>query len=123
MNNGRHDKASPVPSVLPCTSENDSVMEVSPEGGEERVTFNTKTAVAKDTTDITTVLYKDDIQTGTRGDIIMFYNKIFIGFVKDYVLKFSPEEVQYMYMYIILIACYIICVYICICVCVRVRLV
>ncbi len=91
MNNGRHDRQSPA-KVQPVEN-----MEVSSAGEEERVTgvtvIDTKSAVAKDTIDISTVLYKEDVSIGTRGDIIVFYNKIFIGFVKDYVLKFSPEEV------------------------------
>ncbi len=33
-----------------------------------------------------------DIEVGSRGDIIMFYNKVFIGFIKDFVLKFSTTE-------------------------------
>lgn len=33
-----------------------------------------------------------DIPIDARGDIIQFYNKVFIDFVKDYVLKFSPGD-------------------------------
>ena len=39
-------------------------------------------------------LYKSDIPEGSRGDIIQFYNKVFIGLVKDYALKFSPGEIE-----------------------------
>ena len=38
------------------------------------------------------ILYRADIPVGDRGDIIQFYNKLFIGFIKDYVLRFSPNE-------------------------------
>lgn len=55
------------------------------------VVMDTKAAVARDSTDIDAILFKNDIEEGTRGDIIQFYNKIFIGFVKDYVLKFTPD--------------------------------
>ena len=58
-----------------------------------RTTLDTTAAVAEDVTDVSTILFRDDIDVGTRGDIIQFYNKIFIGYVKDYVLKFSPDEV------------------------------
>ena len=44
------------------------------------------------TTPVEQLLYPEDVPVGARGDIIKFYNKIFIGFVKDYVLKFSPNE-------------------------------
>ena len=43
-------------------------------------------------TPVDQLLYHDDIPVGSRGDIIQFYNKVFIGFVKDFVLKFSPNE-------------------------------
>ena len=48
-------------------------------------------ASSKDTP-IDQLLYKPEIEVGSRGDIIQFYNKIFIGFIKDFVLKFSPNE-------------------------------
>lgn len=38
------------------------------------------------------LLYPQDIPLNKRGDIIEFYNKIFIGLVKDYVLRFSPQN-------------------------------
>ena len=38
------------------------------------------------------LLYRSDIVEGTRGDIIMFYNKVFISLVKNYALKFTPGE-------------------------------
>ena len=33
-----------------------------------------------------------DIPVDARGDIIQFYNKVFIDYVKDYVLRFSPGD-------------------------------
>ena len=38
------------------------------------------------------LLYRPDIAVGARGDIIQFYNKVFIGFLKDFVLQFSPAD-------------------------------
>ena len=38
------------------------------------------------------LLYRSDIAEGTRGDIIMFYNKVFISLIKTYALKFTPGE-------------------------------
>ena len=49
-------------------------------------------AVATKDTPIDQLLYKSEIDVGSRGDIIQFYNKLFIGFIKDFVLKFSPNE-------------------------------
>jgi len=45
-------------------------------------------------TPIDHILYRADTPVGARGDIIQFYNKIFIGFIKDYVLRFSPNEAE-----------------------------
>ena len=38
------------------------------------------------------LLYRADIDEGARGDIIMFYNRVFISLVKSYALKFTPGE-------------------------------
>lgn len=38
------------------------------------------------------LLYPADISVGTRGDVIQFYNKVFIGYIKDFVLRFSPTD-------------------------------
>ncbi len=38
------------------------------------------------------LLYHPDVEVGGRGDIIQFYNKVFINFVKDFVLQFSPSD-------------------------------
>jgi len=39
-------------------------------------------------------LNRKDVALGQRGDIIEFYNKIYINYIKDFALKFqSPEEV------------------------------
>ena len=58
-------------------------------------------AVATRDTPVEQLLYKPEIEVGSRGDIIQFYNKLFIGFIKDFVLKFSPNEpevhVRYMH--------------------------
>lgn len=35
---------------------------------------------------------RSDIAIGSRGDIIMFYNKVFISLIKNYALKFTPGE-------------------------------
>lgn len=35
---------------------------------------------------------RSDIAVGSRGDIIMFYNKVFISLIKNYALKFTPGE-------------------------------
>ena len=43
---------------------------------------------------VDSLLYRSDIDTGTRGDIIQFYNKIYIGYIKDFVLKLSPDDVS-----------------------------
>lgn len=51
-----------------------------------------ETAVAMRDTPVEQLLYKPEIEVGSRGDIIQFYNKLFIGFIKDFVLKFSPNE-------------------------------
>ncbi|KAL5467023.1 hypothetical protein EMCRGX_G031190 [Ephydatia muelleri] len=47
---------------------------------------------ATSSTPIDQLLYRTDVAVGSRGDIIMFYNKVFIGLVKDYVLRFTPNE-------------------------------
>jgi len=44
------------------------------------------------TTPLEELLYRPDIAVGSRGDIIQFYNKVFIGFLKDFVLQFSPSD-------------------------------
>ena len=48
------------------------------------------------------LLYRPEIEVGSRGDIIQFYNKLFIGFIKDFVLRFSPNEAE---------VCMYVCVY------------
>ncbi len=48
-----------------------------------------KTGPTKDTP-VEELLYREEIAVGSRGDVIEFYNKVFIGLVKDFVLKFSP---------------------------------
>lgn len=40
------------------------------------------------------LLYPQDVPVGNIGDIIQFYNKVFIGFVKDFVLQFSPTDTE-----------------------------
>lgn len=74
------------------------------------VVMDTKIAVARDLTNIDAILFKDDIDEETRGDIIQFYNKLFIGFVKDYVLKFTPDEV-WLSVYVIVNSQYLLCMY------------
>ena len=49
------------------------------------------TMALKDTP-VDQLLYRPELEVGSRGDIIQFYNKLFIGFIKDFVLKFSPNE-------------------------------
>ena len=49
------------------------------------------TVSSKDTP-VDQLLYRPELEVGSRGDIIQFYNKLFIGFIKDFVLKFSPNE-------------------------------
>lgn len=40
-------------------------------------------------------LNRKDVVLGQRGDIIEFYNKIYINYIKDFALKFqSAEEVR-----------------------------
>ena len=90
LNNGRHGNTSTT-KTPPKSSENEEAMETEITTGS--VAMDTKMAVAKDTTDVDAVLFKDNIAMGTRGDIIQFYNKIFIGYVKDFVLKFTSDEV------------------------------
>ena len=46
----------------------------------------------KETSDLEALLYRADIPVGSRGDIIQFYNKVFIGYIKDFVTRFSPVE-------------------------------
>ena len=87
-------------------------------GGGGAAAIDTKAAVAKDSVcDVSMVLFKDDIEVGTRGDIIQFYNKIFIGYVKDFVLKFNPDEVG-SYISVVCVYC-VLCVCVCVCVCVQ----
>ena len=38
------------------------------------------------------LLYRQDIEVGARGDIITFYNKVFISLVKSYALRFTPGD-------------------------------
>ena len=38
------------------------------------------------------LLYRHDIEVGARGDIIMFYNKVFISLIKTYALRFTPGD-------------------------------
>ena len=39
---------------------------------------------------------EDSLPVNSRGDIIQFYNKVFINYVKDFVLRFAPsgDDVQ-----------------------------
>ena len=37
-------------------------------------------------------LNRKDVALGQRGDIIEFYNKIYINYIKDFALKFQPAE-------------------------------
>lgn len=46
----------------------------------------------KEASDLEALLYRADIPVGSRGDIIQFYNKVFIGYIKDFVTRFSPVE-------------------------------
>jgi len=40
-------------------------------------------------------LNRKDVALGQRGDIIEFYNKIYINYIKDFALKFqSTDEVR-----------------------------
>ena len=52
---------------------------------------SSSTMASKDTP-VDQLLYRPELEVGSRGDIIQFYNKLFIGFIKDFVLKFSPNE-------------------------------
>ena len=38
------------------------------------------------------LLYRSDIEEGAHGDIIMFYNKVFISLIKNYALRFTPGD-------------------------------
>ena len=38
------------------------------------------------------LLYRPEVEVGSRGDIIQFYNKVFISFIKDFVTRFSPSD-------------------------------
>lgn len=51
-----------------------------------------ESTVALKDTPVDQLLYRPELEVGSRGDIIQFYNKLFIGFIKDFVLKFSPNE-------------------------------
>lgn len=55
-------------------------------------TSKESTTMASKDTPIDQLLYRPELEVGSRGDIIQFYNKLFIGFIKDFVLKFSPNE-------------------------------
>ena len=37
-------------------------------------------------------LNRKDVALGQRGDIIEFYNKIYINYIKDFALKFQPAD-------------------------------
>ena len=53
-----------------------------------------QTAMELGDSNVDNILYRSDIDIGTRGDIIQFYNKIYIGYIKDFVLKLSPDDVS-----------------------------
>lgn len=57
------------------------------------------------------LLYRSEIAVGSRGDIIMFYNKVFISLIKNYALKFTPGEnevrVHPVYVYTVLQCVYL----------------
>ena len=38
------------------------------------------------------LLYRPDVEVGMTGDIIMFYNKVFISLIKNYALRFTPGD-------------------------------
>ena len=38
------------------------------------------------------LLYQPDIEVGARGDLIRFYNAVFVGFMKEFVLGFLPND-------------------------------
>lgn len=46
------------------------------------------------TTPLDDLLYRPDIEVGARGDVIQFYNKVFLEYIKDFVLKFSPTDIE-----------------------------
>lgn len=43
---------------------------------------------------IDSLLYRSEIPLDSRGDIIQFYNKVYIAYIKDFVLRFSQEDVS-----------------------------
>lgn len=49
------------------------------------------------------LLYPAGVPVGERGDIIEFYNKVFIEYIKDFVLKFSPKQSEVYLMLLVLI--------------------
>ena len=57
-------------------------------GGEEMCHSSSRTPG----TPLDQLLYRPDIEVGARGDIIMFYNKVFISLVKNYALRFTPGD-------------------------------
>ena len=54
--------------------------------------FENQSLVAGGGTSVDMLLYCPEVEVGSRGDIIQFYNKVFIGFIKDFVTRFSPSD-------------------------------
>ena len=52
------------------------------------------TPTSQQTTPLDELLYPAGIEVGSRGDIIQFYNTVFIGYIRDFVLQFSPSEAE-----------------------------
>lgn len=65
-------------SVTPTTAADDDPAEAPP--------------TSQKTTPLEELLYPADTEVGKTGDIIKFYNTVFIGYIKDFVLQFSPTD-------------------------------
>lgn len=77
LNNGPRCQARPDTSSVDTTSEQAEAPPTSPQAT---------------VTPLEELLYPADIEVGEIGDVIKFYNSVFIGFIKDFVLRFSPSQ-------------------------------
>ena len=78
---------------VPCKEPRASTTSGSvPDLAGESQPFEDRSLVGGGGTSVDMLLYRPEVEVGSRGDIIQFYNKVFIGFIKDFVTRFSPSD-------------------------------
>ena len=89
MNNGPRQRPQPDSSSFSAPVPDEARREGGGSGGGEDTSRPSSTTPG---TPLDQLLYRPDIEVGARGDIIMFYNKVFISLIKGYALRFTPGD-------------------------------